>query len=337
MSTTPTTRCCNDSRHVVLDLDVNGDFVDAGTGQPVPPADVGEYLDSRLDVPDDVTDIIVFAHGWRNTPKRAAASGHRLSNSLTDMFQRSPDRYLNIDPVWSGFSVIVRWPSTSAPVLRGYRRIRDRAHDMTIRGHAASTLAHLLGYLDSHRVRPGGPPTLRTAGGQYLHCVGHSFGGRLLVEAVQAAAETGPPTLGWGYADARYPYTVDTLLVFQMAAPRDIFAERFAGLLDGAPINGPLVLTHSTADRATGRWHGIAEGAPGIGHSGAEAPADQISSIRLREVHDDYQRADFASRIVNVDATWKYRDGRWRPAGAHSDIWHPESTHLLLSLADLAR
>ncbi|MEU4812889.1 hypothetical protein AB0H20_27100 [Nocardia fluminea] len=330
-------RCCEDSRHVVLDLDVNGDFIDADTGLPVPPTDVGQYLDAWLDVPADATDIVVFAHGWRNTPKRAAASGHLLATSLTDAFRRSPDRYPNIDPAWSVFSVILRWPSESPPVLRGYRRVRDRAHDMTTQGHAASSLAHLLGYLDAQRVRPGGPPTLRTAGGQYLHCVGHSFGGRLIVEAVQAAADTGPPTLGWEYADPRYPYVVDTLLVFQMAARRDIFAERFSPLLVAAPINGPLVLTYSTADRATGRWHKIAEGASGIGHSGAEIPADQISSIRLREVHDDYRRADFSTRIVNVDATWKYRSGRWRPAGAHSDIWHPESIHLLLSLADLAR
>ncbi|MEV6341344.1 hypothetical protein AB0M12_42320 [Nocardia vinacea] len=41
---------------------------------------------------------------------------------------------------------------------------------------------------------------------------------------------------------------------------------------------------------------------------------------------------------MNVDATWRYRRGRfWRPEGAHSDIWHPESAHLLLALAELAR
>ncbi|WP_280474568.1 hypothetical protein [Nocardia asiatica] len=330
-------RCCDDPRHVLLDLDVNGDFVDPDTGLPVRPAAVEQYLESRLHVPADATDIVVFAHGWRNKPHKAAASGHALSTSLTDAYRQFPHRYPNIDPAWSGLYVTLRWPSVSSPFLPGYRRIRDRAHDMTTRGHAASTLAHLLGYLDAHRTRPGGPPTLRTAGGQYLHCVGHSFGGRFLVEAVQAAADGGPPTLGWAYADPTYPYAVDTLLVFQMAAPPTILADQFPRLLTDAPINGPIVLTYSTADRATGRWHRLAEGQPGIGHSGAQSPAEHITTVQLLEMSKSYERADFKSRIVNVDATWKYRHGRWRPEGAHSDIWHPESIHLLLSLADLAR
>lgn len=61
-------------------------------------------------------------------------------------------------------------------------------------------------------------------------------------------------------------------------------------------------------------------------------------SIRLRRAGVPYHHEDFDAPIVNVDSTWRYRRGRfWRPEGAHSDIWHPESAHLLLSLAGLAR
>lgn len=330
-------RCCDNSAHAVLDLDENGDLLDPDTGKPVTPRAVETFLASRLRIPEAATDVVVFAHGWQNSPRKAVASGHQLFAAADHVHRAAPDRYSAIGP-WSGYYVTVRWPSTSNPFLTGYRRIRDRAHRMTTHGRAAEVLSHLLGYLNAQRRPPGTPPTLRTAGGQYLHCVGHSFGGRFLAEAVQAAADSRPTVLGWNRANPRYPYTVDTLLVFQMAAPVDVFHQRFRRLLGDAPINGPLVLTHSTSDRAVGTWHTMAEGAPGIGHAGASGPDGQVGAIRLHEVDEPYQRADFATALVNVDASWRYRKGRrWRPAGAHSDIWYPESAHLLLSLAALAR
>jgi hypothetical protein len=209
---------------------------------------------------------------------------------------------------------------------------------MMTNGHAADVLAQLLGYFNAYRQLPGSPATLRNATGQFLHCVGHSFGGRFLVEAVQAAADSRPSVLGWNRSNPRYPYTVDTLLVFQMAAPPDVFARRFERIMYDAPINGPIALTHSRADRATGLWHRLAEGTPGIGYSGALEPAHHIGSTQLRVPDVKYQHDEFDSRIVNVDATWRYRRGCiWLPAGAHSDIWYPESAHLLLSLANFAR
>lgn len=50
-------------------------------------------------------------------------------------------------------------------------------------------------------------------------------------------------------ADPRCPYTVDTRLAFQMAARPDIFTNRFALVLRDGPINQPIVLTRSRADR----------------------------------------------------------------------------------------
>ncbi|MFD2418303.1 alpha/beta hydrolase [Amycolatopsis pigmentata] len=320
--------------HVLVDLDSNGDLTDEG--KAVPPAAVPGFLAERLHVPDTATDIVVFVHGWQNNRHTAEKRAGRFFTLLEETYRAQRERYPAIG-AWSGHYVIVRWPSTSSPFLRGYRRIRDRAHAMTTTGRAAEVLAQLLGYLNETRRLPAGPPTLRTSAGQYLHCVGHSFGGRFVVEAVQAAADR-PTVLGWHRADPRYPYTVDTLLVFQMAASPDIFAGRFERILHSAPINGPVVLTRSTADRATGLWHRLAEGTPGIGHAGARVPAEHIGEVDLRAPGALYRHDELDHRIVNVDAGRVYRRGRWwNPAGAHSDIAHAESAHLLLSLADLAR
>ncbi len=321
---------------VILDLDDHGDFLDPETNSPVLPEAVPQFLGKWLAVPKDATDIVVFVHGWRNTRATAERQARQFFDLLETRYEGGRSTYEGLG-CWRGFYVVVRWPSMSSPLPSGYRRIRDRAHAMTTDGHAAQALGHLLGYLNAERQLPGGPPTLRTVTGQYLHCVGHSFGGRFMVEAVQAAAGDGPPVLGWDHHSA-YPYTVDTLVVFQMAARPDVFADRFAPVLTSAPINGPIVLTHSRADRATGLWHRLAEGVHGIGHVGALAPVDQLADTVLHDLATPYRRSELNPRIVNVEAGHRFRRGRWwKPAGAHSDIWYPESAHLLLSLAELAR
>ncbi|MBP2329501.1 esterase/lipase superfamily enzyme [Kibdelosporangium banguiense] len=319
---------------VILDLDEKGDFVDPENGKPVSSAAVPGFLASWLLVPPSATDIVVFVHGWRNTRHTAERRARKFFELVET---HCGNGYPALQP-WSGHYVIIRWPSMSSASQAGYRRIRDRAHAMTTDGRAADALGQLLGYLNAQRQLPGSPTTLRNPNGQYLHCVGHSFGGRFIVEAVQAAADKRPPLLGWNRGNPQYPYTVDTLLIFQMAAAPDIFTGRFDRVLHDAPINGPIVLTTSRSDRATGLWHRKAEGAPGIGHVGALEPKQHITATTLRETTSAYQHAELDQRIVNVDASWRYRRGHfWRPAGAHSDIWYPESAHLLLSLADLAR
>ncbi|GAA3005495.1 hypothetical protein [Actinokineospora diospyrosa] len=316
---------------VVLDLDAEGNPVDPTTGQAVRGAAVAGFLDRHLAVPETATDIVVLVHGWRNTPATALARAERFIAVIDGAYG---PRYPALP--WACHYVIVRWPSQSSPFLRGYRRVRDRAHLMSTTGHAADVLAQLLGYLNTNRTRPNG--TLRTAGGQYLHLIGHSFGCRFLAEAIQWAAESRPGTLGWNRADPRYPYAADTLVLFQMAAPHDSLTQRFPRLVADSPIAGPVVLTHATTDRAVGLWHRLAESTPGVGFRGATLPPDQITPTRLHRLDEPYTAADFPTPVVNVDATWRFRKGhRLLPAGAHADIIHPESAHLILSLAHLAR
>ena len=210
---------------------------------------------------------------------------------------------------------------------------------MTTKGYAEYSLAELLGYLDDQREAPSpATGTLQTAAGQYLHCVGHSFGGRFLAEAISAAATPSPRTLALLPPNEKFEFTVDNFLVFQMAAPPGIFTSHLRTLLTDAPLQGPVCLTFSTADRATCRWHRLAEGEPGIGGRGACAETGQVTTTCLRDVSEDYQPAELTARIVNIDASWRYRACRWlNPAGAHSDFQHEESYHLLLTLMDFAR
>jgi len=314
----------------VVRLDDQGRLL--ADGVPVAPAHVRKQLKSQLRVPPLATDIFVFVHGWQHDQETASAAARRLFSAVWTIRQSQETRY----PALRGFLpyfVSVQWPSRSSPFPRGYRRIRDRAHAMTTHGHASHVLAALLGYLEQTRQRWRTGDTLRTSTGKYLHCVGHSFGCRMLGEAIKTAAQPPEdPTLGWPFP-RNFPFAVDTFLGFQMAAPPDIFTGRFLPLVEHkAPISGPIVLTFSPYDRALSTWHRFPEGMPGLGAVGAVG----ASTIKLHPLDSDYTADEF-TKLTNVNAKWLYRRGSFSMQGAHSDFWHPESIHLLLSLASLSR
>ncbi|GAB2873182.1 hypothetical protein [Streptomyces mayteni] len=334
----------------VIHLDEKGRLRAPGSAAPVPPDRVAEHLARHLHVPERATDLYVYVHGWQTAADSAVRSATRLLGQARSLVTARPDMYPDLSGGYRPWCLVICWPSSSLPSLAGYRRIRDRAHAMSTPGvgQAAHVLGHLLGYLDVCRANPADPAVLANRHGQYLHLLGHSFGGRFLCEAVQWAAEPTqlPRVLSWSNAvDPRRPFTVDSALVFQMAAPRDSFDVLFPTLFrsdesPAAPLRGPLVLTYSRWDRATGFWHLRAEGAPGIGHSGAGTAPVHPFHTRLLTVDEPYARNLLDHRIVNVDAGWRFRGGRvsrMLPAGAHSDFHHPESAHLALSLSTLSR
>jgi hypothetical protein len=325
-------------RLTVLELDQDGCFVDSDSGQRVEPVAVKAFLHNTLAVREGVTDIFVWVHGWQNDCQAAVRAADRLFGGIERRYAQNRDRYPQIRSL-TGQYLVICWPSRSSILPSGYKKIRARSHAMTTNGYAEYSLAELLGYLDDQREPPSpATGTLQTAGGQYLHCIGHSFGGRFLAEAISAAATPSPRTLALLPPNEQFEFTVDNFLVFQMAARPDIFTSQLSALLTDAPLQGPVCLTFSSADRATCRWHRLAEGEPGIGCHGACAEAGEIITTRLRNVSDDYQPAELTARIVNIDASWRYRAGRWlNPAGAHSDFQHEESYHLLLSLMNFAR
>ncbi|MFD3614219.1 hypothetical protein ACFWWT_03000 [Streptomyces sp. NPDC058676] len=319
----------------VVDLGPDGRLLeDTPSGpRPVPAHRLDDHFAEELAPPRWATDLLVYVHGWQTSPDSALTAVHRLL-ALTAA-QRDDTRYPRLTP-WRPWTVLVRWPSRSLPTLGGYRQIRDRAHAMSTDGHAARVIGRLLGYLNAHRADPAAPPVLANRDGQYLHLIGHSFGCRFLCEAVQWAAEEEPLTLGWSTpGPPGRPFTVDSLLLFQMAAPRDAFAATFTALAE-APLRGPVVATYSQHDRATGFWHLRAEKRAGIGYAGIGTAPAPVSAIRMLPPGEPYPLAALDHRFVSVDASDVFVHGRG-PAGAHSDHLRPESAHLLLSLADHCR
>ncbi|CAM5264150.1 hypothetical protein GCM10010329_03630 [Streptomyces spiroverticillatus] len=298
--------------------------------RPVPHPALPDFFAERLTPPPGATDLFVYVHGWQTSPESALRSALDLLGLLRKQYEEQRDLYGHLDP-FEPWVLLVRWPSASSPGLRGYRRIRDRAHRMS---DAPRILGQLLGYVDAGRGDPRAA-VLGTREGQFLHLVGHSFGCRFLCEAVQWAADE--TTLGWSARprDPKRPFGVDSMLLLQMAAPRDVFETTFTAL-EHAPVHGPVVATYAQRDWATGVWHRIAEKRAGVGNQGIGPAPRPVRNIALRGAAEPYDMDMLDHWFVSVDASAVFTAGRG-PAGAHSDHLGPESAHLLLTLADYSR
>ncbi len=332
------------TRFSMLYLDETGKFLDSEgkpdeEPRPIESDELPGFLKRSINLPKRVTDVFVWVHGWQNDELRAVSTAKRLFANLDEWFSSEHARYPNLDAVVPAF-VAVHWPSNSTPGPRGYRKIRNRAEHVTTEGEAEFFLASLLGYLDGGNVRePSGRKVLRAKDGFYVHCLGHSFGGRFLTAAIRAAAvptERTRKILAAAHRETGFAFNVDSLCVLQMAAGAEAFGTEFSSLLGTGPLCGPIVLTYSTGDTALCRWHKISEWEAGIGCKGATAPADRIGTIALRPVESPYSKADFSRDITNVDASHLFTQGGWAE-GAHSDFWHTETLHLIASVVEQVR
>ncbi|AVV43524.1 serine-threonine protein kinase [Streptomyces sp. ID05-04B] len=174
-----------------------------------------------------------------------------------------------------------------------------------------------------------------------VHLVGHSFGGRLVSFALRGLPEG--------------VRTVKSVTLLQGAFSHYAFAARLphdaraGGVLQGQQhrVDGPLVCCHSSFDAALGTMYPLASRMAGdargaveefgvgsvlgakwgaMGHDGVQA----VPGTRACTLAEALAGPLPASGCVNVDAAAVVRRGG-APAGAHSDIVHPELARLVLA------
>ena len=176
-----------------------------------------------------------------------------------------------------------------------------------------------------------------------LHLVGHSFGARLVSYALKGLSEEA----------ARDSSPIKSLMLVQGAFSHFAFATalphdpgRAGGLAAMQQrVAGPVVVTHSRFDLAVGHlypWGSIAgrddAAAAGdllyrwgaMGHDGAQC--SNAAEIELALAGHTY--AFEPGQIYNLDSNRVIAQGD-APAGAHSDIIHPELAWAALSAAAL--
>ncbi|MEU0168920.1 serine-threonine protein kinase [Streptomyces iakyrus] len=180
----------------------------------------------------------------------------------------------------------------------------------------------------------------KAAPGVRVHLVGHSFGARLVSFALRGLPEG--------------VRTVKSVTLLQGAFSHYAFAARLphdaraGGVLQGQQnrVDGPLVCCHSRHDAALGTMYPLASRMAGDSRSAAEPVVgrvlgakwgamgyDGVQAVPGTRAHTLARALETklpASGCVNVDAAAVVRRGG-PPAGAHSDILHPELARLVLA------
>jgi hypothetical protein len=174
-----------------------------------------------------------------------------------------------------------------------------------------------------------------------VHLLGHSFGARLVSFALAGLPDPGASP-------------VASLYLLQGAFSHFAFADALptdpgrGGALKGmaSRVRGPLVASFSVHDLAVGKLYPLASMSSqedaaaaedllfrwgGIGHDGAQAV--QATEVDLGPVGTTY--AFQPGRFLNLNANAVVNRGG-PPAGAHSDIFHPELVWAGLAAAGLA-
>jgi hypothetical protein len=173
-----------------------------------------------------------------------------------------------------------------------------------------------------------------------IHLLGHSFGARLVSFALAGLPDP-----------ARSP--VKSLYLLQGAFSHFAFADALpmdrsrGGALKGMAtrVDGPLVASFSVHDMAVGKLYPLASLSSrddaagledrlfrwgGIGHDGAQAVEATVTTLGPVGTAYPFQRG----RFVNLDGDAVINRGG-PPAGAHSDIFHPELVWAGLAAAGL--
>jgi hypothetical protein len=173
-----------------------------------------------------------------------------------------------------------------------------------------------------------------------IHLIGHSFGARLVAFALAGLPDP-----------ASSP--VKSLYLLQGAFSHFAFADALpmdrsrGGALKGmaARVDGPLVASFSVHDTAVGRLYPLASLSSrddaagledrlyrwgGIGHDGAQAVDATAAAVGPVGAAYPFQRG----RFLNLDGNAVINRGS-PPAGAHSDIFHPELVWAGLAAAGL--
>ncbi|MFI9807040.1 serine-threonine protein kinase [Streptomyces sp. NPDC052301] len=234
--------------------------------------------------------------------------------------------------------------SPGAPAGFGIPNPWDGAKEL-LRQATYYAMKRRAGTVGEHGLGPLLGQLAQAAPGVRVHLAGHSFGGRLVAFALL------------GLTDG--VRTVKSVTLLQGAFSHYAFADRLpqdahrAGALKDRQgrIDGPLVCCHSHFDSALGTFYPLASRLAGDDRSCAGGEIAAVLGPRWGAMgHDGVQavpdtaRLDLAAALggalpasgcVNVDAAAVVRRGG-PPAGAHSDILHPELARVVLAAGRIA-
>jgi hypothetical protein len=297
-------------------------------------ATIGQLLDQQPQDPNALIQFHDLAKGLVTTPPQgvedtgeAALMTADAATAFGHAAAMAPSSAGNAEGIGNPFAGL--W-NGAREVLRtmSYYEMKNRAGVVGQQG-----LGPLLAKLSG----PRGAPR--------IHLMGHSFGARLVAYSL---AGLRPDQTG-----AASPVKSLTLIQgafshFTFGAPLMVDPTRSGALAgDGDRVNGPLLATFSSADRAVGWWYPAAST---VAKQNSESATDLVYRWGAMG-HDGYQQNPSPARVVlqaagkpydfqrgtfyDIDANAVIRNNLSAFSGAHSDIRHPEILWAVVSAAGL--
>jgi len=185
----------------------------------------------------------------------------------------------------------------------------------------------------------------RGSPGLRVHLMGHSFGARLIAFALAGLPSSVTPVKSLVAVQGAFSH-------FSFASELPVAPSRAGALAEFARrVDGPLLATFSTADRALGWWYPNASALVSQNDRGRRSASARELGYRWGALgHDGYQQRAVVSRRLEPAGSWYdwqagsfyrmdanlviNRDLSWL-AGAHSDIRKPELAWAAVSAAGL--
>jgi hypothetical protein len=297
-------------------------------------ATIGQLLDQQPQDPNALIQFHDLAKGLVTTPPQgvedtgeAALMTADAATAFGHAAAMAPSSAGNAEGIGNPFAGL--W-NGAREVLRtmSYYEMKNRAGVVGQQG-----LGPLLAKLSG----PRGAPR--------IHLMGHSFGARLVAYSL---AGLRPDQTG-----AASPVKSLTLIQgafshFTFGAPLMVDPTRSGALAgDGDRVNGPLLATFSSADRAVGWWYPAASM---LANQDSESATDLVYRWGAMG-HDGYQQNPSPARVMlqaagkpydfqrgtfyDIDANAVIRNNLSAFSGAHSDIRHPEILWAVVSAAGL--
>jgi hypothetical protein len=304
-------------------------------------------LNSAMSFPFLFDDIYIYSHGWWTTPERAMDDYTTFSLGLSSVFLT-----FNPPPTSSAFGLGISWPAMVGNTSNAFTNFVEVA-TFWQRALMANKIGDVGAYtilrnlLNARQLYAATLPAAQIPPPLRIHCLGHSFGCRVLLSFLEQMQEDvpallTPPTVG-----------VVQIVLIQAATPqndldKNIARAAYPNVADIPNIR--MLVTTSGQDIALGTAFPLANsalvetfftsGGPALGSAGPPnglfGPASPLglATLPLPVVVGsgfDGSNTDLSGRLVVAQLDQLHTDdaasGRYTPdrfSGSHSDIFQPE-------------
>ncbi len=296
---------------------------------------MGSLLDQQPQDPHALTQFHDLATGLVTTPPQGVEDTGEAALMTADTATAFGHAAAMAGPSSSGNAEGIGNPF--AGLWAGAREVLRTMSYYEMKNRAGVVGQHGLGRMLAGLTGPGGAPR--------VHLMGHSFGARLAAYSLAGLRDDQS-----GHASPVKSLTLiqGAFSHFTFGSPLMFDPTRSGALTtDGNRVDGPLLATFSSADRAVGWWYPTASM---LANEDSESAADLTYRWGAMG-HDGYQQNPSPAAVVLAAAgkPYDFRPGIFYDldanavicnalspfSGAHSDIRHPEILWAVLSAAGL--